>query len=178
MKARHLYPLALLLLLLAACTTPPITINLSDVALDFQGVGNTLGKVIFPKDPLTQSNPVPGTSIASLTIQGKARLKTAADITFEIYATDTDPSSLGCTPVGNYYVCDAGTNGVEKVGTIAFQNTAGPVNFQLSDKNQVLSKGVNNQSLYLGAGIGGTFSVNNVLYLEHLTATVQLNVGK
>ncbi len=178
MKARLLTLAALLLLVLAACTTPPITIGLSDVTLDFQAVGNTLGKVIFPKNPLAQSNPVPGTSIASLTIQGKARLKTAADLTFEIYATDADPGSLGCTPVGDYYLCDADTRGVERVGTIAFQGTAGPVNFQLSDRNQVLSKGINQQSLYLGAEVEGTLSVANVLYLEHLTATVQLNVGK
>ncbi len=173
-----------LLLVLAACTTPPITIGLSDITLDFQAVGNTLGQVVFPGNPLAQQRSVEGVSVASIRIQGQARLENKASLKFYIYAADQDPAELNCTelPALGYYLCPASTEGIVRVGTIDFTTaggpTKGPVAFELSDEEQILSNGINKQSLYLGAQVDGTFSVNNVLYLENLVATVQLNIGK
>ncbi len=182
MKARNLVPLALLLLLLAACTTPPITIPLSDVTLDLQVAADSAGQVLFPENPLDVKNPVPATSIAAVTIKGEARLANGADVSFEVYATDTDPQTLGCQKVGTpltgyFYACDPNTPGIAKVSqsTIAFNGSQGPVPFTLS--GDTLAKGINKQSLYLGAVISGA-TAGNTLYLQNLTATVQLNVGQ
>ena len=184
MKARLLTLAALLLLVLAACTTPPIKISLSDVTIDLQIAMNSGGKVIFPKDPLEIQNPVPGTSIASVTVQGKAFLKEGADISFYVYATDTDPGTLeGCDDeineiIQSYYFCKQGTKGIVKLSEspIAFDGSSGPVRFTLS--GDVLASGINKKSLYLGALIEGLATVGNELYLKELTAIVQLNVGK
>ena len=184
MKARLLTLAALLLLVLAACTPPPITIGLSDVKIDLSVAVDSAGKVIFPESPLELKNPLPGTSVASVTVRGEARLEQAATLSFDVYATDTDPgeSGLGCPKVGTmltgyFYVCDPDTEGVVMVSknTIAFNNQTGPVSFTLS--GEVLASGINKQTLYLGAVISGG-SAGNTLYLENLTATVQLNVGK
>ena len=182
MKARLLTLAALLLLVLAACTTPPVTIGLSDVKIDLSVAVDSAGKVIFPESPLELKNPLPGTSVASVTVRGEARLEQAATLSFDVYATDTDPGELGCTKVGSilsesFYVCDPDTEGVVMVSknTIAFNNKTGPVSFTLS--GEVLASGINKQTLYLGAVISGG-SAGNTLYLENLTATVQLNVGK
>jgi len=170
------------LLFLAACTTPPVTIGLSDVAIDLSVAVDSAGKVIFPENPLEFKNPVPATSIASVTVRGKARLAQAASVSFDVYATDTNPDTLGCTRVGSvitgyFYVCDPATTGVAKVSqnTIAFDNEEGPVPFTLS--GDMLASGINNQNLYLGAVISGG-AAGNTLYLEEMSATVQLNVGK
>ncbi len=182
MKARLLTLAAPLLLVLAACTTPPVTIGLSDVKIDLSVAVDSAGKVIFPESPLELKNPLPGTSVASVTVRGEARLEQAATLSFDVYATDTDPGELGCTKVGSiltesFYVCDPGTKGVVMVSknAIAFDNETGPVPFTLS--GEVLASGINKQTLYLGAVISGG-SAGNTLYLENLTATVQLNVGK
>ncbi len=182
MKARLLTLAALLLLVLAACTTPPIKISLSDVTIDLQIAMNSVGKVIFPKDPLEIQNPVPGTSIASVTVQGNAYLKEGADISFYVYATDTDPGALeGCyldNIIRSYYVCEQDTKGIVELSEspIAFDGRGGPVRFTLS--GDVLASGINKKSLYLGALIEGSATVGNELYLKELTAIVQLNVGK
>ena len=170
------------LLFLAACTTPPVTIGLSDVAIDLSIAADSAGKVIFPENPLEFKNPVPATNVASVTIRGKAQLAQAASVSFDIYATDTDPGELGCTQVGSvitgyFYVCDPGTAGIAKVSqnTIAFDNEKGPVPFTLS--GEMLASGINKQNLYLGAVIHGA-AAGNTLYLEEMSATVQLNIGK
>ena len=167
------------LLFLAACTTPPITIPLSDVSIDLSIAADSAGKVIFPENPLEFKNSVPATSVASVTIRGKAQLAQAASVSFDIYATDTDPGELGCAHplLGKFYLCnpDDLKGRIQKVGDIAFEGNAGPVPFEL--RGTMLAKGINAESLYLGASIeGGT--AGNVLYLEKMLAIVQLNIGK
>ncbi len=181
MKGR-LLALVGLSLLLAACTTPPVTVGLSDVDLDLSVALDTAGKVLFPQTPLAARDPIPGTSVASVTIQGDAYLKSPANVSFDVYAAATDPGTLGCQEVGSpltgtFYACDASTAGIAKVSqkTIAFKGGTGPVSFTL--RGPVLAEGINRQSLYLGAVIGGA-TAGNILHLKNLTATVQLNVGK
>ena len=182
MRARYLIPLLALAALFGACTTPPITIQLSDVTINLTVAPDSIGKVIFPENPLELKNPVPGTSIATVTVRGQARLQQKATVSFDVYATDTDPGELGCSKVGSvltgfFYVCDPGTEGIAKVSpnAIAFNDETGPVPFTLS--GEMLASGINKQTLYLGAVISGG-SGGNTLYLEDMTATVQLNVGK
>ncbi len=178
-------PRMLLLLglgLLAACTTPPVTIGLSNVTLDLTVAMDSAGKVLFPESPVAFENPLPGVSVASVTIRGQARLAQSAQLSFDVYAADASPADLGCTKVGTiatgyFYACDPGTPGVDKVSqeTLAFHNTAGPVPLTLS--GEVLARGINRRSLYLGAVVSGG-TAGNKLYLERLSATIQLNVGK
>ncbi len=182
MKGRMLALLALAAFLLAACTTPPITVGLSDVAVDLTVAADSAGKVLFPADPLAVKNPLPATRVASVTIQGEARLKNPAEVSFDVYATDTSPKDLDCAQVGSvltgyFYACDAKTKGIAKVSRrrIDFGGRKGPVAFTLS--GDLLASGINKQSLYLGTVIQGA-TAGNVLYLEHLTATVQLAVGQ
>ncbi len=167
------------LLFLAACTTPPITIGLADLTIDLSIAVNSAEKVIFPANPIKFENPVPETSVASVTVRGEAWLKKEANVSFNVYATDTDPGKLGCDPFPSreFYLCDPDTNGIEQVSqdAIAFESNAGPVSFEL--RGTMLANGLNAKSLYLGASIeGGT--AGNVLYLKKMRATVQLNIGK
>ena len=168
-------------LLLASCTTPPVTIGLTDVEIDLQVAADSAGKIIFPKEPLKLKNPIPGTQVASVSVQGRAKLDSPATLSFDVYAASQDPGELGCTRVdlvlSAYYVCDPGTAGVEKVSqsTIEFNNDDGPVSFRLS--GGVLADGINNGTLYLGAQISGG-TAGNKLTLYDLTATVQLSVGR
>ncbi len=149
-----------------ACSTPPITIGLSDVAIGLAIAVNSAGKVIFPASPLDFQNPVPGTRVASVTVRGEARLKKRANVSFNVYATGTDPGELGCNPFpsGEFYLCDPDTNGIEKVSqeAIPFEGNAGPVPFELC--GTMLAEGIHAKSLHLGASIeGGT--AGNVLIL-------------
>ena len=164
--------------LFAACTTPPITVSLADVSFDLAAV-NTLGVVVFPRQPVEVESPPPATQVASVTVQGFAKLDQPATVEFKVFAADVDPGALGCTLepfTNNFYLCWEDTAGIEQVGSIDFNNTAGPVPFRLA--GGTLARGINKNSLYLGLGIGREGTLPNTLTLYDMTATLRLSLGR
>jgi len=186
MKRFRIAGLFLLGLLFSACTTPPISIPLSDVSIDLDVVFDTNGAVVFPADPVELEEPPPGTALASVVIAGVAELYPASDVTFEVYASDTDPSELGCAGseslagISGYYICEnvcEDNEHCEKIGELKFASDKPTDSFTF--QGEVLTRGINEQSLYLGLAIGGgSLQDGATLKFTKMRAVIRLALGQ
>lgn len=151
--------------LLAACSVTVI-VNLPDQTLPLTA-SNTVGKVIYPKDPLAFSPPP--VQALRIVVTGEAELSPYAPLSLDVYARASAP--LGCFGYSTIYVCDISPEDTY-VGQIDLTK-ASRTSFTLGQQGgETLAQGVNQGRLWLGVKVGGTGSPNATLYLKKMTATV------
>ena len=147
--------LALLSLLLAACSFAPISISIPDYS---SSVAANFTAITFQKTNQTQT---PSTALKSVALTGQITYD--GNATLEFYASDEPPCG---SQVGGVYSCSLDTTKMEKIGESALQ--AG-VAQSFSWGGSKLTGGVNKNSLYIGAKLkdglltGGTLKFRNMV---------------
>lgn len=155
--------------LLAACSVT-VTVPLPNQTLALTAP-NTVGRVIYPKDPL--AFPPPPVQAVRIVITGEAELSPYAPLSLDVYARVSAPS--GCLEYSTIYVCDISREDTY-VGQIDLSK-ASPTSFTLGEQGgETLAQGVNQGRLWLGVKVGGTGSSGATLTLKNMTATVTVRL--
>lgn len=154
--------------LLAACSAP-VTVRLPDQTFPISA--STLGKVIYPKDPLSfERPPVRATKVV---VRGEAELSSYFPLSLDVYARVSEPSE--CSEFFDVYVCGADHEGT-LVGRID-PKEASSTSFTLGEQGgEALAQGINQGRLWLGVKVGGTRSLDTTLTLKNMTATVTVRL--
>lgn len=156
----------LLLGLLTACQSAPITVPIPDAQFQLASIP-TAGRVIMYAQPLTFDRPPIS---ARYVLEGQASYQ-QTNLSLEIYGSAFQPGGASCQAVGSYFICDP-------AGGIVTKLTTAPVNFSsgatqpFTLQGAVLNQAVNQGQIWLGVQIAANQLSSGEVFLRQMAVKV------
>ena len=157
---KRVAPTLLLLGLLTACQSNPVTISIPDAQFPLASIP-TAGRVIFYAQPLAFDRPP---FSAQFVVEGQATYQ-QTNLSLDVYGSSFRPTGAACVAITDYIVCDP-----VGAGLTNSKLTPAPVNFSggatqpFTLQGPVLNQAINQGQIWLGVQITASqLSSDNVL---------------
>jgi predicted small lipoprotein YifL len=161
---------------LAACSKAPLHVPLDDFTVKIDATTNTLGRVVYPKDPAAFKEPV--VNVKTITVSGKVTASysslTGDELTLTFYARATSPeNNPNCSDGGVVWICDK--DGEKPItGAYTFSNgQTQSITFGTSNAD-VLAEAVNHGEVWIGAEVSSGVATGVELNFTNMVASVTL----
>jgi len=173
----YLLLLTIIFIILTACNASPITVPLDDYSISIEATANTLGYVVYPREPDRFEEPY--INVKTITIQGFIKAEytsvTGDQLQMIFYARATDPADdPDCDgSLGVVWICNA-NNQLPITNNYTFENgVRQPILFG-SRNSDVLARGINGGKIWIGAEVVSGIALNVELEFTDMVAYVTI----